>query len=110
MQAVQTPVISVVGELIRANPGTISLGQGVVSYPPPPQAMEQIAGFAASADNHKYQLVQGISPLLEAIEAKLAGDNHITLNGNNSLIVTAGGNMAFVLRPRFSSSYRLIFP
>ena len=29
MQSVQSPIIPVVGELIRANPGTISLGQGV---------------------------------------------------------------------------------
>ena len=30
MRAVQDPVIPIVGELVKANPGTISLGQGVV--------------------------------------------------------------------------------
>ena len=40
MENVQSPIIPVVGELIRANPGTISLGQGVVSYPPPGEATE----------------------------------------------------------------------
>src|SRR5437016_4272025 len=38
MQAVQTPVIPVVADLIRRHPGTISLGQGVVHFGPPPQA------------------------------------------------------------------------
>ncbi len=38
--AVQTPIIPVVAELIEANPGTISLGQGVVNYGPPPQAFD----------------------------------------------------------------------
>ena len=41
MQSVQSPIIPVVGELIRSNPGTISLGQGVAYYGPPPQAVEQ---------------------------------------------------------------------
>ena len=38
MQAVQQPIIPVVGELIRRHPGTISLGQGVVHYGPPPRS------------------------------------------------------------------------
>ncbi|WP_439566250.1 hypothetical protein [Gloeocapsopsis crepidinum] len=40
MQAVQSPVIPIVGELIRTFPGTISLGQGIVYYPPPPEATD----------------------------------------------------------------------
>ena len=39
MRAVQSPVIPHVAALIRDNPGTISLGQGVVHYPPPPEAL-----------------------------------------------------------------------
>ena len=55
MRAVQSPVIPVVGELIRRHPGTISLGQGVVYYGPPPQAVGQVSQFLADPDNHKYQ-------------------------------------------------------
>ncbi|MGF1541068.1 MAG: hypothetical protein ACFCU5_11560 [Pleurocapsa sp.] len=33
IEGVQSPLISVISELIRQHPGTISLGQGVVSYP-----------------------------------------------------------------------------
>ena len=37
---VQTPVIPVMGELIRSTPGTLSLGQGMAHWGPPPQALE----------------------------------------------------------------------
>ena len=40
MDAVQTPIIDVIGTLIRQTPGTISLGQGIVHYGPPPEALE----------------------------------------------------------------------
>ncbi len=96
MQHVQSPVIPIVGELIRANPGAISLGQGVVFYPPPPQTFEQISRFAADPENHKYKLVQGIPPLLEALTVKLAVENGLTIGTENEVIVTAGGNLAFM--------------
>ena len=49
MQLVQSPMIPVVGEWIRAHPGTISLGQGVVSYGPPPEAAQRVAQYLAAA-------------------------------------------------------------
>jgi aspartate/methionine/tyrosine aminotransferase len=96
MQSVQSPIIPVVGELIRSHPGTISLGQGVVSYGPPPEAVEHIQTFLADPENHKYKLVQGIGELLEAIRAKLRADNGLVVGQDARLVVTAGGNMAFV--------------
>jgi len=96
MQAVQSPIIPVVGELIESCPGTISLGQGVVYYGPPPEAIARLDEFLANPENHKYKLVRVISPLLAAIEAKLQADNGIEINDRNSIVVTAGGNMAFV--------------
>ncbi len=95
MQSVQSPIIPVVGELIRANPGTISLGQGVAYYGPPPQAVEAIKRFLADSENHKYKLVQGIPELLEAIERKGRQENGISLNGSR-IVVTAGANMGFM--------------
>jgi len=96
MQSVQTPIIPVVGELIRANPGTISLGQGVAYYGPPPQAQQYLQQFFADPQNHKYKLVQGIPELLEAIEKKLADENGIRVGPNQRIVVTAGANMGFV--------------
>jgi len=95
MQSVQSPIIPVVGELIRSNPGTISLGQGVAYYGPPPKAVEAIQTFLADPENHKYKLVQGIPELLEAIEHKLEVENKINLDGSR-IVVTAGANMGFV--------------
>jgi aspartate/methionine/tyrosine aminotransferase len=96
MQAVQTPVIPAVAALIRQHPGAISLGQGVVHYGPPPEALGQIAAFLASPENHKYQAVQGIPQLVEALASKLRTENGITVGSQSAVVVTAGANMGFV--------------
>lgn len=96
MQAVQSPIIPIVGEMITNSPGTISLGQGVVYYGPPAQSLNKITDFINDKENHKYKPVQGISPLLEAIEIKLKTDNHIKIDQQNCILVTAGSNMAFM--------------
>ncbi len=96
MTAVQSPIIPIVGQLIRDNPGTISLGQGVVYYAPPSEAIAAIADFINDANNHKYQAVQGIRPLINIITKKLQEDNKINVNNYQKILVTAGGNMAFM--------------
>jgi aspartate/methionine/tyrosine aminotransferase len=100
MQAVQTPIIPTVAALIRDHPGTISLGQGVVSYGPPPQAIDGIGAFLADPENHKYRPVQGIPLLVEALAAKLRSENGIDLGysaaAGSTVVVTAGANLAFV--------------
>ncbi|NEO40349.1 MAG: pyridoxal phosphate-dependent aminotransferase [Moorea sp. SIOASIH] len=96
MEAVQLPVIPMVGELIRKYPETISLGQGVVYYDPPPEAMAMLREFYSLPGNHKYKPVHGIAALREAIEAKLKTDNDIEINSANRIVVTAGSNMAFM--------------
>ena len=96
MDRVQSPLIPFVGELIQNNPGTISLGQGVVAYPPPAQAIASLQSFLAQPKNHLYQAVTGIEPLVAAIKAKLAIDNQIEINHHNCIVVTAGSNMGFM--------------
>ncbi|MHB1038494.1 MAG: pyridoxal phosphate-dependent aminotransferase [Pirellulales bacterium] len=94
--AVQSPMIPIVTDLVRANPGTISLGQGVVAYGPPPRAIERLADFLAQPDAHKYQACQGIPELLDLIERKLADENGVKIGDDRAVIVTAGGNMGFM--------------
>lgn len=96
MRAVQTPIIPEVGELIRSNPGTISLGQGVVYYGPPPQALERMQAFFDSQENNKYGPVQGIPPLVDLIRDKLVQENGIDASGDGRIVVTAGANMGFL--------------
>ena len=97
MRGVQPPVIPIVAELIRAHPGTISLGQGVVYYGPPPQAKARVGEFFAdNNDNHKYKPVDGIPLLRDRLVNKLARENRTRVDGSRRLVVTAGGNMAFM--------------
>ena len=61
MASVQQPIIPVVGDLILANPGTISLGQGIVHYPPPPDVEGYIRRFWDDPTAHHYGPVEGLS-------------------------------------------------
>ena len=96
MEAIQLPIIPVVGELIKNSPGTISLGQGVVHYQPPNTAMELLTKFLAEPKNHLYQAVVGIPELLTVLAAKLSIFNDIDINEENAIVVTAGSNMGFI--------------
>jgi aspartate/methionine/tyrosine aminotransferase len=96
LRSTQSPIIPVIADLIRSCPGTISLGQGVVGYGPPPAAIAQLERFLAEPANHKYQAVAGIPPLLSAIERKLASENEVRISDANRIMVTAGGNQAFL--------------
>ena len=108
MDAIQAPIIAVIGDVIRQNPGTISLGQGVVHYGPPQAALDAARAALANAETHGYQDGVGIPELVVAIDAKLRRDNGIRLRatapsdasarqvGGYRVMVTAGGNMAFV--------------
>lgn len=98
LRAVQTPIIPAIADLIRATPGTISLGQGVVNYAPPPIVAEAIERFFADPNNHKYQGTAGIPALIERIAAKLATENAVEVGDahGNGVMVTAGGNQAFL--------------
>ena len=95
MQAVQSPVIPHVAALIRENPGAISLGQGVVHYPPPPQAMQEAARFGETIAEHHYQAARGLPELQEALRKKLAAENQIQVTDEQLIMVTAGSNMGF---------------
>jgi aspartate/methionine/tyrosine aminotransferase len=96
MMAVQSPIIPITAGMIRAHPGTISLGQGVVSFGPPPEALAALAAFPAGPDDHRYGAVEGTEELVGALRAKLDADNLIRLDAISRIIVTAGGNMAFM--------------
>ena len=96
LRATQSPIIPVIADLIRSCPGTLSLGQGVVNYGPPPAALAQLERFLAEPANHKYQPVAGIPTLLTAIEEKLGNENGVSVGAGNRIMVTVGGNQAFL--------------
>jgi aspartate/methionine/tyrosine aminotransferase len=94
--SIQRPIIPIVRDWIEATPGTISLGQGVVSYGPPPEALAALLAFPAEPANHKYGPVEGIAPLREALARKLTQENDTVVGPERRVVVTAGGNMAFL--------------
>ncbi len=96
MDRVDTPIIPTIAALVRAHPGTISLGQGVVSYGPPADALAELPGLMADTQLNKYQAVNGYGPLVAALERKLAHDNGLICGANAQIMVTAGSNMAFL--------------
>jgi aspartate/methionine/tyrosine aminotransferase len=94
--AVQSPIIPVVGAWTRNTPGTLSLGQGMVSYPPPDTALAAIRDFGMQPEQHLYGSAFGHPPLLEAIRNKLRLENGIDIAAGYEVMVTAGSNMAFL--------------
>jgi aspartate/methionine/tyrosine aminotransferase len=95
MVHVQDPIIPIVGRLIAETPGTISLGQGLVSWGPPQEALDTLAGFSRDPERHRYGAVEGEPDLLQAIDLKLRTENGLPGAPDSSVFVTAGGNMAF---------------
>jgi aspartate/methionine/tyrosine aminotransferase len=96
MAAVDTPIIPTIAAFVRNNPGTISLGQGVVNYGPPAQAISALPSMMGDGSLHKYLGVSGHPGLIEAIHNKLANENQMKLESDAMLMVTAGSNMAFL--------------
>jgi len=96
LAAVQTPVIPIVSRWIAETPGTISLGQGVVSYGPPGEAIAALNTFPASLADHRYGAVEGEPALIAAIETKLASENGIAASPDRRVVVTTGSNQAFM--------------
>lgn len=96
IQAVQAPIIPIVGEWTRNNPGTLSLGQGMVAYGPPPAVIQKIQHSLQQTENHRYGPAQGLPQLRQRIEAKLLSDNRIDCQRGYQVVVTAGSNMAFL--------------
>ncbi|HSL91604.1 MAG TPA: pyridoxal phosphate-dependent aminotransferase [Candidatus Limnocylindrales bacterium] len=92
---VQLPVIPTVAGWIAETPGTISLGQGVAYYGPPPEATRILERFSSTPGNHSYKPDAGLPELRRAFEEKLHTENGIDAPFERRIIVTAGANQAF---------------
>jgi len=96
MDQVQAPIIPIIGRMIREVPGTISLGQGVVHYGPPPSAMDAVRTALTRAATHEYSDGAGLPTLIDRIARKLSAENGIDVARGSRVMVTAGANMAFM--------------
>ena len=95
MGAVQSPVVPIVADLIKATPGAISLGQGVVCYGPPDAALQNVLAHGEEL-NQYYGPVEGIPELDGILKRKLSEENRITIDDRRRLVITAGANMGFL--------------
>jgi len=93
MLSVQMPVMGFVADLMVENPGTLSLGQGVVHYPPPASALAAASKAFISSETHRYGFVLGRRDLRDAFAQKLSEENKLA--PGYEVVVTAGSNMAF---------------
>lgn len=96
IERVQTPIIPTVGEWVRSTPGALSLGQGMVAYPPPAETLTVIQHFGSQSTDHFYGASLGDAALIAQIEDKLQQENGIDCSGGYRVMVTAGANMAFL--------------
>ncbi len=94
--SVDMPVMPAIAALVRDNPGTISLGQGVVNYGPPAQAVASLPRLMSDLGLNKYQAIIGHPALIDALKHKLADENNIHSGRDSVVMVTAGSNMAFL--------------
>ena len=76
--------------------GVISLGQAVPGFGPPPAAVDAARRALSEPDSHRYSADAGRLSLREALSAVL-GREHAIDASPVELIVTAGGNQAFML-------------
>src|ERR1700681_711174 len=96
MDAVQAPIVPIVGDIIRQVPGTISLGQGVVHYPPPLAALDAARAALERPTINEYQDGNGLRALVDGLARKLRTENGVDVAGGSRIMVTAGANMAFM--------------
>ena len=67
-----------------------------MSYGPPPEVVDAVQRFGAALEDHRYGPVEGLKPLIQILEAKLERENNIFVRPQSRLVVTAGGNQAFM--------------
>ena len=75
MKAVTPSHIPTVNALVREHPGTITLGQGVVHYGPPPEAREGVGRFFQDPKTTSTSPKSGLPALIDAFQAKLEAEN-----------------------------------
>ncbi len=95
VDAVQAPIIPRVADWIRDNPGTLSLGQGVAGYSPPPEVWLALERLKQEPQLHRYQPVGGLPELGDALKHRLARRLGVHIGADRSVVVTAGANAAF---------------
>lgn len=84
------------GELSAQGHSVISLGQALPGFGPPPSALAAARDALARPETHIYSADAGLKSLREAVCGALGASERIDATPEE-LIITAGGNQAFML-------------
>ncbi len=82
--------------LRQAGHRVLTLGQAVPGFPPPPAALEAARHAVTEPDVHRYSADAGLLSLRQALCDRFREHLHVEATPDE-LIVTAGGNQAFML-------------
>ena len=74
----------------------VSLGQGVPFFGPPTEAIAAATNALSDECCYRYTEDAGLLSLRKAIAKKLKTENKITAEPENNIMVTSGGNQAFI--------------
>lgn len=96
LNRVLDPVIPIMAGWLQEFPDSISLGQGIAGFPPPPSVFEALNNAAERPDINPYGSCFGSRDLIDRIIEKIQRDNGMHWSEDSRFImVTAGANMAF---------------
>jgi len=74
----------------------VSLGQGVPFFAPPTEVVSAIQQASAQPEGYRYTKDVGRDEVLEAVAEKIKQENKIIANPHRNIMMTAGGNQAFL--------------
>lgn len=83
-------------ELRAAGHDVVNLGQAVPGWGPPQSAVDAAAAALSDGETHLYSADAGLPELREALAAKLRATHGADVKADE-IIITAGGNQAFML-------------
>ncbi len=83
-------------ELRAAGHDVVNLGQAVPGWGPPPSALAAAGAALSDPETHLYSADAGLPELREALAAKLRATHGADVTADE-IIITAGGNQAFML-------------
>eukprot|EP00962_Isochrysis_galbana_P021532 scaffold6354_cov126-Isochrysis_galbana.AAC.9 len=91
-----TPCIVQMQEMLRGKEGVLSLAQGIVHWPPPPQALAAARAAADDPASCLYCADDGLPELRAALKQKLERENGLVAS---EVMVTAGANQVTTAPP-----------
>ncbi len=99
--SISAPQFDVLNELAarrRARGGEVdNLGQALPGFRPPPVAIASLQQSLTDGESHIYSSVAGTPALREALAERLAADFGADIRPLEEIVITAGGNQAFML-------------